>query len=54
MPFDSYSHLVAQGWSGRGSGLRQGSIPKPIIPRQRKGQGGVGVDRDDAAPFWDQ
>ncbi|KAJ7644225.1 hypothetical protein FB45DRAFT_897271, partial [Roridomyces roridus] len=38
MPLDGHSYLVAQGWTGSGTGLRQGAISK---------------DRDEAFPFWD-
>ncbi|TFL01692.1 hypothetical protein BDV98DRAFT_655999 [Pterulicium gracile] len=53
MPLDGHGHLVAQGWGGSGSGLRSGSISKPIIIAQKKNLAGVGKDRDEAFPFWD-
>ena len=53
MPLDGHGHLVAQGWGGSGSGLRTGSISKPIIIAQKKNLAGVGKDRDEAFPFWD-
>ena len=54
MPLDGHAHLVAQGWSGKGTGLRSGAIAKPITVIQKKNLGGVGKDRDEAFPFWDQ
>ncbi|PAV17031.1 ribosome biogenesis [Pyrrhoderma noxium] len=53
MPLDGHSYLVAQGWSGKGSGLRHGSISKPLAIPQKKTLSGLGKDRDDAFPFWD-
>ena len=54
MPLDGHAHLVSQGWSGKGTGLRQGAISKPITITQKKTLAGIGKDRDDAFPFWDQ
>jgi len=54
MPFDSHSHLLSQGWTGKGTGLRQGAIAKPIAFHHKKNLAGLGKDRDDAFPFWDQ
>jgi hypothetical protein len=54
MPFDGHSYLVSQGWSGNGSGLRQGAISKPVIIHQKKNLAGLGKDRDEDFPFWDQ
>jgi len=54
MPLDSHSYLVAQGWSGKGTGLREGAISRPVTVSQKKTLAGVGKDRDDAFPFWDQ
>ncbi|EJC97880.1 uncharacterized protein FOMMEDRAFT_171290 [Fomitiporia mediterranea MF3/22] len=53
MPLDGHSYLVAQGWSGKGSGLRQGSISRPLAIPQKKTLSGLGKDRDEAFPFWD-
>ncbi|KAM5533609.1 hypothetical protein V8D89_012722 [Ganoderma adspersum] len=53
MPLDGHAHLVSQGWSGKGSGLRSGAIVKPINIVQKKSLAGVGKDRDEAFPFWD-
>ncbi|TBU44508.1 hypothetical protein BD309DRAFT_958301 [Dichomitus squalens] len=53
MPLDGHAHLVAQGWSGKGTGLRSGAIAKPITIIQKKSLAGVGKDRDEAFPFWD-
>lgn len=54
MPLDGHAYLVSQGWEGRGTGLRQGAIAKPVALVQKKTLSGVGKDRDDAFPFWDQ
>ena len=54
MPLDGHSYLMAQGWEGKGSGLRQGAISNPIIVVQKKTLSGIGKDRDEAFPFWDQ
>ncbi|KAE9392857.1 hypothetical protein BT96DRAFT_1023327 [Gymnopus androsaceus JB14] len=53
MPLDGHSYLVAQGWSGKGNGLRKGAISKPITVSQKKTLAGLGKDRDEAFPFWD-
>ncbi|KAF9067136.1 hypothetical protein BDP27DRAFT_1538097 [Rhodocollybia butyracea] len=53
MPLDGHSYLVAQGWSGKGNGLRKGAISKPITVNQKKTLAGLGKDRDEAFPFWD-
>jgi len=53
MPLDGHSYLVAQGWSGKGSGLRQGAISRPLAIPQKKTLSGLGKDRDEAFPFWD-
>lgn len=54
MPLDGHGHLVKQGWSGKGTGLRNGAIAKPITVIQKKTLAGIGKDRDEAFPFWDQ
>ena len=54
MPLDGHSYLVSQGWQGKGSGLRHGAINRPVIIAQKKTLSGVGKDRDEAFPFWDQ
>jgi nucleolar protein TMA23 len=54
MPLDGHSYLVAQGWSGKGTGLRQGAISRPLAIPQKKTLSGLGKDRDEAFPFWDQ
>jgi hypothetical protein len=54
MPLDCHSYLVAQGWSGKGSGLRQGAISRPLAIPQKRTLAGIGKDREDAFPFWDQ
>ncbi|KAI0643171.1 hypothetical protein C8Q79DRAFT_981927 [Trametes meyenii] len=53
MPLDGHGHLVKQGWSGKGTGLRHGAIAKPITVVQKKTLAGIGKDRDEAFPFWD-
>ncbi|KAI0632016.1 hypothetical protein C8Q77DRAFT_1060226, partial [Trametes polyzona] len=53
MPIDGHTHLVKQGWSGKGSGLRHGAIAKPITVTQKKTLAGIGKERDEAFPFWD-
>ena len=54
MPLDGHSYLVAQGWAGKGSGLREGAISRPLAIPQKRTLAGVGKDRDEAFPFWDQ
>lgn len=54
MPLDGHSYLVAQGWGGKGTGLRKGAISRPLAIPQKKTLAGLGKDRDDAFPFWDQ
>ncbi|KAF8636007.1 hypothetical protein AX15_000168 [Amanita polypyramis BW_CC] len=53
MPLDGHSFLVAQGWAGKGSGLREGAISRPLAIPQKRTLAGVGKDRDEAFPFWD-
>ncbi|KAI0755132.1 hypothetical protein C8Q80DRAFT_1266630 [Daedaleopsis nitida] len=53
MPLDGHAHLVSQGWSGKGNGLRHGAIKKPVTIIQKKTLAGIGKDRDEAFPFWD-
>lgn len=54
MPLDGHSYLVSQGWSGHGTGLRQDSIVRPLAIPQKRTLSGLGKDRDEAFPFWDQ
>jgi hypothetical protein len=54
MPLDSHGYLVAQGWQGKGTALREGALVRPIAVIQKKNLAGVGKDRDEAFPFWDQ
>jgi hypothetical protein len=54
MPLDSHSYLVSQGWQGTGSALREGAISRPLALAQKKTLAGLGKDRDEAFPFWDQ
>ncbi|KAF8964375.1 hypothetical protein BDZ97DRAFT_2007568 [Flammula alnicola] len=53
MPLDGHSYLVAQGWGGKGTGLREGAISRPLAIAQKKNLAGLGKDRDEAFPFWD-
>ncbi|KAF5382778.1 hypothetical protein D9615_002916 [Tricholomella constricta] len=53
MPLDGHSYLVSQGWTGKGTGLRQGAISRPLAIPQKKNLAGLGKDRDEAFPFWD-
>ncbi|KAH9936176.1 uncharacterized protein B0H18DRAFT_926227 [Fomitopsis serialis] len=53
MPIDGHAYLVKQGWGGKGTGLRQGAISRPVTIAQKKTLAGVGKDRDEAFPFWD-
>ncbi|KAJ7288214.1 hypothetical protein C8J57DRAFT_509491 [Mycena rebaudengoi] len=53
MPLDGHSYLVAQGWTGKGTGLRQGAISRPLAIPQKKTLAGLGKERDEAFPFWD-
>ncbi|THG94030.1 hypothetical protein EW026_g7356 [Hermanssonia centrifuga] len=53
MPLDGHAYLVSQGWEGKGTGLRNGAISRPVIVTQKKTLSGIGKDRDEAFPFWD-
>ncbi|KAK7048463.1 hypothetical protein R3P38DRAFT_2869574 [Favolaschia claudopus] len=53
MPLDGHSYLVSQGWTGSGTGLREGAISRPLAIPQKKTLAGLGKDRDEAFPFWD-
>ncbi|KAJ6559078.1 hypothetical protein DFH09DRAFT_518284 [Mycena vulgaris] len=53
MPLDGHSYLVSQGWTGSGTGLRQGAISRPLAIPQKKNLAGLGKERDEAFPFWD-
>ncbi|KAJ7147073.1 hypothetical protein C8R43DRAFT_539375 [Mycena crocata] len=53
MPLDGHSYLVSQGWTGSGTGLRQGAISRPLAIPQKKTLAGLGKERDEAFPFWD-
>jgi hypothetical protein len=54
MPIDGHSYLTKRGWAGKGSGLRAGSIARPIVASQKRDSRGLGKDRDDHFEFWDQ
>ncbi|KAJ8463131.1 hypothetical protein ONZ45_g17692 [Pleurotus djamor] len=53
MPLDGHAYLVSYGWSGKGTGLREGSLSRPLAVAQKKTLSGLGKDRDEAFPFWD-
>ncbi|KAG6814243.1 hypothetical protein H0H92_015358 [Tricholoma furcatifolium] len=53
MPLDGHDFLVSQGWTGKGTGLREGAISRPLAIPQKKNLAGLGKDRDEAFPFWD-
>ncbi|KAH9480373.1 G patch domain-containing protein 4 [Psilocybe cubensis] len=53
MPLEAHDYLVSQGWGGKGTGLRQGAISRPIAIPMKKNLAGLGKDRDEAFPFWD-
>ncbi|KDQ20954.1 hypothetical protein BOTBODRAFT_26967 [Botryobasidium botryosum FD-172 SS1] len=53
MPLDGHQYLTDLGWSGRGTGLREGAISRPLQVTQKRNLGGLGRDRDEAFPFWD-
>ena len=54
MPIDGHGYLTKRGWAGKGSGLRVGSIARPIVASQKRDSKGLGKDRDDHFEFWDQ
>ena len=54
MPIDTHSYLVQRGWKGKGTGLKEGGIERPVIQAQKKNLKGLGKDRDDGFQFWDQ
>jgi hypothetical protein len=54
MPLNTDSYLRAHGWAGTGTALRAGALARPLAPAQKRTLAGVGRDRDDAFPFWDQ
>jgi len=54
MPLDGHLYLVNQGWRGKGTGLREGAITRPLAIPQKKNLAGLGKDRDESFPFWDQ
>ncbi|KEI37021.1 uncharacterized protein L969DRAFT_90082 [Mixia osmundae IAM 14324] len=53
MSFSPAGYLQAQGWQGAGQGLQAGSRAKPITLIKKKDQSGLGKDRDEAYPWWD-
>lgn len=54
MPIDGHSYLTERGWAGKGSGLRAGSIARPIVASHKRDSSGLGKNRDDHFEFWDQ
>jgi hypothetical protein len=54
MPIDTHSYLVQRGWKGKGTGLKEGGIERPVIQAQKNNLKGLGKDRDDGFQFWDQ
>ena len=54
MPLDGHSYLASYGWSGKGNGLRKGAISRPLAIPQKRNLAGLGKERDEAFPFWDQ
>lgn len=54
MPLDGHSYLISQGWSGLGTGLRQDALIRPLAIPPKRTLSGLGKDRDEAFPFWDQ
>lgn len=54
MPLDGHTYLASYGWSGKGTGLRNGAIDKPLAIPPKRNLSGIGKDRDEAFPFWDQ
>lgn len=51
---DVAGHLSSFGWQGHGTALRDGAITRPLLVAQKKSLAGLGKDRDEAFPFWDQ
>jgi hypothetical protein len=51
---DMFSIVVFTDTYILGSGLREGSIAKPIAIPKKKTLSGIGKDRDEAFPFWEQ
>ena len=51
---DVAGHLTSFGWKGHGTALRDGAITRPLLVSQKKSLSGLGKDRDEAFPFWDQ
>jgi len=51
---DVAGHLTSFGWKGHGTALREGAIARPLLVSQKKSLSGLGKDRDEAFPFWDQ
>ena len=54
MPLDSQTYLRNNGWQGHGTALREGALARPLSIPQKRTLAGVGKDRDEAFPFWDQ
>ncbi|KAJ9103362.1 hypothetical protein QFC19_004461 [Naganishia cerealis] len=53
MPMDTSEYLTSRGWKGKGTALKHGHVTRPLAVVQKKTLSGVGKDRDEAVPFWD-
>ena len=52
--FNGSKYLESYGWKGKGTALREGAITRAPAVAQKRTFAGVGKDRDEAFPFWDQ
>jgi hypothetical protein len=51
--FSPQTFLTNQGWAGPGSGLRKGSIKKPVTVAHKTNLKGIGKERDTGYAWWD-
>lgn len=51
--FSPQTFLTNQGWEGPGSGLRKGSIKKPVTVPHKTNLKGIGKERDTGYAWWD-
>lgn len=51
--FSPQTFLTNQGWDGPGSGLRKGSIKKPVTVAHKTNLKGIGKERDTGYAWWD-
>lgn len=51
--FSPQTFLTNQGWEGPGSGLRKGSIKKPVTVAHKTNLKGIGKERDTGYAWWD-